>query len=69
MPDQPPARSERPADYIVIRDGQIVQEISALGAANAKAAKTEAGTLYARCGDDDHYAGEVNAFIGEALGR
>lgn len=61
------AQSGRAADYVVVRAGQVVQEISALGAVNAKAAVTEPGTLYAKVGQDGDSAREVQAFIEEAL--
>ena len=40
------------ADYVVIRDGQVVQEINAMSAAGAEALQTAAGQLYCRVGRD-----------------
>lgn len=66
--DQRPSPSERPADFIVVRDGKVVQTISALNCVAAKQAVTEAGFLYAKTGPDD-YEAEVDAFLKEALSR
>jgi hypothetical protein len=50
-----------PADYVVVRAGDVVQEISALGAANALEAQREPGQLYAKVGPD--LRGEVELLI------
>lgn len=56
-----------PHDYIVVRDGQVVQEISALGAAQAKLAVKQPGTLYARVARDDEFGAEIDEMLAEVL--
>lgn len=53
------------ADYIVVRNGVVVQEISAIAAVNATAAQIEQGVLYVLVRDDDYGARQVDALLAE----
>lgn len=53
------------ADYIVVRNSVVVQEISAIGANAAIAAQTERGALYTIVHDDDYDARQVDALLAE----
>ena len=49
-----------PTPYIVVRDGVVVQEITAFVARHAMAEKTEKGYLYALVWDDDQISNELD---------
>lgn len=55
------------ADYIVVRDSSVVQEICALTADHARMSQSEHGDLYTLVQEDDYESQQVEAFLEQAL--